>query len=155
MTLQAMLDNRNMTKYKLSQLSGVPKTTVIDICSGKSSIEKCSAGTVLRLAKALGCSMESLLEADEYDSTTGLPTDKAYLECGLPDFLQSSIDTMRASWEHVDRGEQDDNWDCYYCELRADINTCEVTGAISEEQAWYLREKYLRMDGRNVTAGYI
>ena len=35
MNLQTMLDQRNMTKYRLSQISGVPKTTVIDICSGK------------------------------------------------------------------------------------------------------------------------
>lgn len=146
LTLQAILNDRNMTKYQLSRLSGVPKTTVIDICSGKSAIEKCSARTVQRLAKALGCSMESLLEAEEYDSKTGLPVDRAYLECGLPDFLQSSIAEMRASWERVDRGEQDLRWDCYYCELQSNINTCEVNGIISEEQAWYLREKYLRME---------
>lgn len=146
MTLQAILDHRNMTKYKLSQLSGVPKTTVIDICSGKSSIEKCSAKTVLQLAKALGCSMESLLETEEYDTETGLPADKAYLECGLPDFLLSSIGAMQASWDRVDRGEQDNRWDCYYCELQSDINTCEVNGLISEDQAWYLRDKYLRME---------
>ena len=145
-TLQGILNNKNMTKYQLSQISGVPKTTVIDICSGKSSIEKCSAKTVLRLAKALGCSMESLLEADEYDEKTGLPADRAYLECGLPSFLQSAIDAMQACWERVDRGETDIRWDCCYCELQSDINTCEVNGVISGEQAWYLREKYLRME---------
>lgn len=37
MNLQTMLDQRNMTKYRLSQISGVPKTTVIDICSGKAN----------------------------------------------------------------------------------------------------------------------
>lgn len=146
MTLQAILDARDISKYKLSQMSGVPKTTVIDICSGKSSIEKCSAKTVLQLARALGCSMESLLEADEYDSQTGLPTDKAYLECGLPEFLRDSIQDMQASWDRLDRGEQDNRWDCRFCELQSDINTCEVNGLISEEQAWYLRDKYLRME---------
>jgi len=146
MTLQAILDARDISKYKLSQMSGVPKTTVIDICSGKSSIEKCSAKTVLQLARALGCSMESLLEADEYDSQTGLPTDKAYLECGLPEFLRDSIQAMQSSWDRLDRGEQDNRWDCRFCELQSDINTCEVNGLISEEQAWYLRDKYLRME---------
>ena len=146
MTLQAILEDRHLSKYKLSQMSGVPKTTVIDICSGKSSIEKCSAKTVQQLAKALGCSMESLLEPDEYDRKTGLPTDKTYLECGLPEFLRSAIDVMQASWERLDRGERDLRWDCYYCELQSDINNCEIGGIISEEQAWYLREKYLRME---------
>ena len=53
MNLQTMLDQRNITKYRLSKMSGVPQTTVVDICSGKSSIDKCSARTVFQLAKAL------------------------------------------------------------------------------------------------------
>lgn len=73
-------------------------------------------------------------------------SDKACLEYGLPEFLRQSIDTMQLSWARVDRGERDIHWDCYYCELQSDINSCEVNGIISEEQAWYLREKYLRME---------
>ena len=38
------------------------KTTVIDICSGKSDIGACNAKTVLLLSRALGCTMEDLLE---------------------------------------------------------------------------------------------
>ncbi|MCF0133190.1 MAG: helix-turn-helix transcriptional regulator [Blautia sp.] len=30
-----MLDEKNMSMYRLAKLSGVSKTTVIDICSGK------------------------------------------------------------------------------------------------------------------------
>ncbi len=89
--------------------------------------------------------METLLETEEYDAETVLSADKAYLECELPDFLRSSMGAMQANRERVDRGEQDTRWDCYYCELQSDINTCEVNGLISKEQAWYLREKYLRM----------
>ena len=40
MTLQNLLDLENITKYQLSKVSGIPKTTVIDICSGKTTIEK-------------------------------------------------------------------------------------------------------------------
>ena len=32
-----------------------------------------------------------------------------------------------------------------WCELNADINAAEVNQEITPEQAWYLREKYLRM----------
>lgn len=39
MTLQNLLDLENITKYQLSKASGIPKTTVIDICSGKTTIE--------------------------------------------------------------------------------------------------------------------
>ncbi len=62
MTLNNLLTEQNMTKYQLSKKSGVPQTTVIDICSGKTRLEKCTAETVYRIAQALGVSMESLLQ---------------------------------------------------------------------------------------------
>ena len=77
---------------------------------------------------------------------TGLPADRSYLECGLPDFLRESIAQMQAAWDQLDRGEKDLRWDCDYCNLQADINNAEVNQVISSEQAWYLREKYLRME---------
>lgn len=61
--LQKLLDERKMSKYKFSQISGVPKTTILDICSGRSSLENCNAKTVYQIAIALGCSVESLLSA--------------------------------------------------------------------------------------------
>ena len=148
MTLQALLDSKNITKYHLSKISGVPKTTIIDICSGKSSIEKCSAKTVWQIAKALQCSMEDIMmldSQDSYDKESGLPSDKTYLECGLPPYLQKSLDDMIKSWKIIDNGGSDNFWDLYWCELNASINSAEVDQEISVEQAWYLREKYLRM----------
>ena len=69
MDINVLLEQRNMTKYRLSKSSGVPQTTIIDICSGKSRIEKCSADTLYKLAKALDVSMETLVEdAMEYRS---------------------------------------------------------------------------------------
>lgn len=62
MNLQDLLNERKISKYRLSQISGVPKTTIIDICSGKSSIENCSAKTVYYIAQALNCSVEFLLK---------------------------------------------------------------------------------------------
>ncbi len=149
MNLQEYIDSRNITKYHLSQISGVPKTTVIDICSGKSSLQKCSARTVQQLAKALGCTMEYIMSLDaiyvEYDKETGLPKSQKYLECCLPIYLQQSLDNMKQSWAVIDSGRQDLHWDLYWCELNADINSAEIDQTISTEQAWYLREKYLRM----------
>ncbi len=149
MNLQEYIDSRNITKYHLSQISGVPKTTVIDICSGKSSLQKCSARTVQQLAKALGCTMEYIMSLDaiytDYDTETGLPKSQKYLECGLPPFLQESLKNMKQSWIIVDSGKRDLHWDLYWSELNADINSAEIDQTISTEQAWYLREKYLRM----------
>lgn len=62
MDINKILKERNLTKYKLSQSSGVPYTTVSDICNGKTRLEKCSADTLYRLAKVLKISMESLIE---------------------------------------------------------------------------------------------
>ena len=149
MDLQNFLDLKNITKYHLSQISGVPKTTVIDICSGKSSIEKCSAKTIQQLAKSLGCTMEDIMSLDapdKYDRETGLPKDKGYLECGLPVYLQTSLDNMKKSWAIEDSGKKDFHWDLYWCELNADINSAQVDNLISSEQAGYLRKKYLRME---------
>ncbi len=53
MNLQTMLKEKGLTMYQLSKASGVPKTTVIDICSGKSEIGSCNARIVQRLSKAL------------------------------------------------------------------------------------------------------
>ena len=149
MNLQEYIDSRNITKYHLSQISGVPRTTIIDICSGKSSLHKCSARTVQQLAIALDCSMEYIMSLGTmdtgYDRTTGLPQSKNYLECDLPPYLQASLESMVASWKIVDSGKKDYHWDMYWSELNADINSAEVGQEISSEQAWYLREKYLRM----------
>lgn len=149
MTLQQLLDQKNITKYHLSKISGVPKTTIIDICAGKSSIEKCSAKTIQQIAIALNCTMEEIMMLDEpqkFDDETGLPENKRYLECGLPTYLQISVDNMKKSWAIEDSGKRDLHWDLYWCELNADINSAEVDGVISSEQAWYLRQKYLRME---------
>ena len=148
MNMQSMLQARNMSMYRLSQISGVPKTTVIDICSGKSDIEGCTARTVLQLSRALGCSMEELMQIDNarYDRETGLPKDESYLEKGLPGYLQKSIAAMQASWRIVDSGQRDLHWDLVWCELNADINSAETEQEISSDQAWYLRRKYLRME---------
>lgn len=62
MTVNELMNNRKMTKYRLSKDSGVPYTTVNDICSGKAQLEKCSAETVYRISKALGVTMESIIE---------------------------------------------------------------------------------------------
>lgn len=62
MIINELLKDKNMSRYKLSKTSGVPQTTITDICSGKTSIEKCSAETLYKISKTLNISMESLLE---------------------------------------------------------------------------------------------
>lgn len=80
-----------------------------------------------------------------YDPATGLPEDKTYLEYGLPEYLQISLDNMKKTWKILDSGTRTNTWDLYWCELNADINSAEVDELITHEQADYLRRVYLRM----------
>lgn len=45
------------------------------------------------------------LIAEEYAETNGLPIDKSYLECGLPGFLQESLEQMKEAWRKRDAGK--------------------------------------------------
>ena len=69
MIIDDILKDAKMSRYKLSKVTGVPQTTISDICSGRTKMEKCSAGTLYKLAKALNVSVDALLEADEQNST--------------------------------------------------------------------------------------
>lgn len=62
MSVPELLKQQNMTRYRLSKLSGVPNATLNDICSGKARIEKCSAETIYRIAKVFHVPMETLIE---------------------------------------------------------------------------------------------
>jgi len=61
MSINEILEQKNITKYRLWKESGVPQATISDICTGKTRIEKCSAETIFRIAKVLDVSMESLI----------------------------------------------------------------------------------------------
>lgn len=61
MTIQDALQEKKMSIYRLAKESGVPYATLNDICNGKTRLEKCSAETIYRLARALSVSMEELL----------------------------------------------------------------------------------------------
>ena len=64
MRINEILEQENMSKYRLAKESAVPYTTVNELCSGKLSIGKCAAATVYKLSKVLGISVEDLI-ADE------------------------------------------------------------------------------------------
>lgn len=78
-----------------------------------------------------------------YDPQTGRPTDKTYLEMGLPDNLDEALRAMKASWAVVDTEGYDINWADAHSEFIARINSCEVESEITHEQADYLRANYV------------
>ena len=69
MDINKLLLEKNMTKYRLSKKSGIPHTTINDICNGRVNIGKCTAETLYKLSKTLEVPMETLIEeAMEYRS---------------------------------------------------------------------------------------
>ena len=62
MIINDLLAKENMSRYRLSKESGVAMTTITDICSGKADLDKCAAGTLFKIAKALGVTVDSILE---------------------------------------------------------------------------------------------
>ena len=61
MTIQDALQKKKMSVYRLAKTSEVPYATLNDLYNGKTRLEKCSAETVYRIARALGTSMEELI----------------------------------------------------------------------------------------------
>ena len=61
MTIQDAMRQNHMSMYRLAKASEVPYTTLNDIVSGKTRLEKCSAETVYRLCRSLNVSMEDLI----------------------------------------------------------------------------------------------
>ncbi|MCD8036551.1 MAG: helix-turn-helix transcriptional regulator [Clostridiales bacterium] len=139
MNIQEILKEKGYTKYRLSKESGVPWATLSDICSGKTDLAKCSAGTLNKLAKTLNMTMEELiLVKAEEPSKDGYPNNKEYLEASLPGFVQKDIEALL-------EGKRDNvsYLDCLYDELYGSINACQWDGIITKEQADYLRYKYI------------
>ena len=63
-----LLEKNKMSKYKLSKLSGVPYSTISDICSGKTDIKKSSAETLVRIAHVFKVKPEDMLGKLKYPS---------------------------------------------------------------------------------------
>ena len=134
MIIEDLLIKRDMTKYRLAVQAGIPHATLNDICSGKTKLEKCSAETVYKLAKALGVSMELLTESGIRDAER----ERAY-EFGLPDYLQHDLDAYKEGLK-----THSGLMDCLWGELYGSINIAEINeGVITPEHAEYLRKKYL------------
>ena len=98
MLIAEQLEKKQMTKYKLSKMSGVPQATINDICSGKADPEKCAAGTLYRLAKVLGVSVEEILESAASEHRSAFETFKSNTchrvkDMGDVDFMIQLLET--------------------------------------------------------------
>ena len=74
-SFKTALMNSGMSMYRLAKTTGVPYTTINRLVNGKLDISDCNAGTVYKLSKALGVTMEQLVT--QLDFLTG--TEGEYL----------------------------------------------------------------------------
>ena len=79
MTIQQVLREKGLSRYQLSKRSGIPWATLADICSGKTSLTRCSAGTLGKLSAALDIPMEELLTmtVEQRLAQDGKPKDRS------------------------------------------------------------------------------
>ena len=126
MTFLDLLAEQKTTVYSLSIDSGVPKTTLTDIASGKADILECSGKTLLAISKSLRVSIEELLKLEREEAKTL-----------LPGFLKDSISEYRKAIR-----KESTLVDCYSDQLNSSINVAEVEHLISKEQADRLRARY-------------
>ena len=134
MIITELLERKKLTKYRLAIESGVPHSTLNDIISGRTRIEKSSGETLFKLSTVLGVSIEELIS----DSIEQAAIEKSY-EPGLPDSLQNDLDAYKDGLKH-----QSPLLDCLWGAPYGSINTAEISeGSITPEHAAYLRKKYL------------
>ena len=126
MTFLDLLAYKKTTVYALSQKSGIPKTTLFDLASGKTDILECTGKTLLAISKSLNVTIEELLSLEKEEAKTLLPP-----------FLYDSIKDYRKSIRN-----DSTLIDCYSDQLNSSINVAEVEHLISKEQADRLRKRY-------------
>ena len=126
MTFLDLLSEKKTTVYSLSIDSGIPRTTLSDIASGKADILECSGKTLLAISKSLNVSIEDLLSLEREEAKTL-----------LPGFLRDSIKEYRKAIR-----KDSTLIDCYSDQLNSNINIAEVENLISKEQANRLRSRY-------------
>ena len=64
MNVNYLVAKKQISKYNLSKSTGIPYSTISDICNGKTTLENCNAKTVYELSKFFDVSMEDLLYKD-------------------------------------------------------------------------------------------
>lgn len=126
MTFLDLLAYKKITVSSLSAKSGIPRSTLTDIASGKSDILECSGKTLLAISKCLNMTIEKLLALEREEAKTL-----------LPGFLLDSIVQYRKAIR-----KDSTMLDCYSDQLNSSINVAEVENLISSEQANRLRKRY-------------
>lgn len=91
MTIQQILREKNLSRYQLSKKSGVPWATLADICSGKTTLSRCSAGTLMKLSSTLDNGNWGFLVDEEKQQAELAPV----YDCGSCLYPQLDLERMK------------------------------------------------------------
>jgi hypothetical protein len=94
MTIQQLMQDMNMSRYRSSKISGIPWATLAAIYSEKTHLDRRGAETLSKLSKARGLSIEELLELESEPAESvsdAKPDKKTYLETGLSESIQNQL----------------------------------------------------------------
>lgn len=141
MNFNDLLLEKHITQKKLSVNSGVPRTTIVDLCTNKTYIKKCSSETLFKLSKSLGVSMEYLYQIDngyDIDPKTFKPKDCSYLEKGLPKDIVSLLRKIKLSLIRKDYLK----YDYLYLSLEQELYELQRNEIVTYNQVDYLLNKY-------------
>lgn len=137
-----LLLKKKMTQYRLSVVSGVPRTTIVDICAGRTLIKNANGETLYKLAKALKVPMEALIELDQpdqIDEKTKMPRDESYLEIALPKKIKQALNGYKRAFANDNLAAIE-----YYLSiLTSEIKSSLIKQEITRKQRDYLFKKYL------------
>lgn len=96
MLLEKILEERKMSKYRLAKLSGVPQSTIADMCRPEGRLAKCAAGTLWKVAQALNLSVEELLlEEAAFEKYLGMPITVEHLTSKESLFLDDTMPSLQ------------------------------------------------------------
>lgn len=67
------VNKSGITAYRLSKETGIPYTTISELCNSKTDINKCSAATVYKLALFFDCDIRDILNyIDPLENYSGI-----------------------------------------------------------------------------------
>ena len=127
MTFLDLLAEKRTTISSLSKTSGISRTTITNIASGKVDILVCKEKTLLAISNSLSVSIENLHKLEKEEPKTLLPS-----------FLIDSINDYRNAIR-----KNSNLIDCYSDQLISSINVAEIENLISPETANRLRKRYI------------
>ena len=145
MTFEQLLLSKQVSVNKLSKLSDVPRTTILDMVRDRTDLRKASGLTLYKMAKALNVSIENLIELDSsyvIDSSTGKPQNCAYFEYSENENLTKILRNLKNAIYTNNNLKQ-----CYWKDLLIEeITSLRRKDEIGIDSYEYFCKKYLSGD---------